>query len=120
MAPVGAPRLDTKFSLAPCPLALGRGSRCSGVCGLSSVSHSPTLRRAERRSPVRNLSRRVCHVATVKRGTGKRVANFPGVNDAVKAEAERRAGKVRSAAVGHRLTGEFQNSIKVQRAPGVH
>ncbi|MFJ9671086.1 DUF5403 family protein [Streptomyces sp. NPDC101221] len=59
-------------------------------------------------------------MATVKNGLGRRVANMPGVNDAVKAEADSRANKVRSAAQGHRLTGEFLRSIKVMRASGPH
>ncbi|MFJ8394392.1 DUF5403 family protein [Streptomyces sp. NPDC094144] len=59
-------------------------------------------------------------MATLKTGLGKKVANLPGVNDAVHAEAERRAGKVRAAATGHVLSGEFIRSIKVVKASGPH
>lgn len=59
-------------------------------------------------------------MAVVKRAIGRRIANLPGVNDAVHSEATRRAYRVRSAASGHRLTGEFQRSIKVVRASGPH
>lgn len=59
-------------------------------------------------------------MATVKRGIGRRVANFPGVNDAVHEEAVRRAYKVRSAAASHINTGDFQRSIKVVKSPGPH
>jgi hypothetical protein len=59
-------------------------------------------------------------VATLKRGLGKRLANLPGVNDAVHEEAVRRSFKVRSAASGHIMSGEFQSSIKVIKAFGPH
>ncbi|QPB09548.1 hypothetical protein CPT_Sycamore_008 [Streptomyces phage Sycamore] len=59
-------------------------------------------------------------MATVKNGLGKRIANMPGVNDAVHEDATRRAYKVRSAASGHILSGEFQRSIKVVKASGPH
>jgi Family of unknown function (DUF5403) len=59
-------------------------------------------------------------MASVKAGIGKRLANLPGVNDAVHEEAIRRAFKVRAAASGHILSGEFQRSIKVVKANGPH
>lgn len=59
-------------------------------------------------------------MATLKRGLGKALANLPGVNDAVHAEAVKRAYKVRAAASGHILTREFQDSIKVVKASGPH
>ncbi|MEU6633812.1 DUF5403 family protein [Streptomyces parvus] len=59
-------------------------------------------------------------MATVKNGLGRQIANMSGVNDAVHEEATRRAYKVRAAASGHILTGEFQRSIKVVKASGPH
>ncbi|WP_152645188.1 DUF5403 family protein [Kitasatospora griseola] len=59
-------------------------------------------------------------MAKVKKGLGRRIANFPGVNDAVKAEAERRAERVRLVASAHTKTGAFVRSIKVIKAPGPH
>ncbi|MFG3200368.1 DUF5403 family protein [Streptomyces sp. NPDC048208] len=60
------------------------------------------------------------NVATVKTGLGRRLANLPGVNEAVHSEAESRANKVRSAAAGHVKSGDFARSIKVIRASGPH
>ncbi|MFI2242374.1 DUF5403 family protein [Streptomyces chrestomyceticus] len=59
-------------------------------------------------------------MATLKPGLGKRVASMPEVNEAIHEEALRRSYKIRAAASGHILTGEFQRSIKVVKAPGPH
>ncbi|MFE4367944.1 MULTISPECIES: DUF5403 family protein [unclassified Streptomyces] len=59
-------------------------------------------------------------MATVRNGLGKRLANLPGVNDAVRDEALRRAQKVRDAAAAHNKTGDFIRSIKVVKASGPH
>ncbi|WP_415940425.1 DUF5403 family protein [Streptomyces sp. 039-1] len=59
-------------------------------------------------------------MAQVKAGIGRQLANLPGVNDAVRGEAERRANKVRAASTGHVLSGEFLRSIEVARAAGPH
>jgi hypothetical protein len=59
-------------------------------------------------------------LATLRNGLGKRIANMPGVNDAVHSEATRRAYKVRSAASAHRWTGDFSASVKVVKASGPH
>ncbi|QDQ14325.1 DUF5403 family protein [Streptomyces spectabilis] len=59
-------------------------------------------------------------MARLRRNIGKRVASLPGVNDAIREEAIRRAYKIRSAASMHRDTGDFQSSIKVVKASGQH
>lgn len=59
-------------------------------------------------------------MATVKAGLGRLLANLPGVNAAVEAEAHRRADKVELAAAAHNKTGDFIASIKVTKASGAH
>jgi hypothetical protein len=59
-------------------------------------------------------------VATVRNGLGKQIANLPAVNDAVHAEAEARAARIRSAAAAHNKTGDFIRGIKVVKASGPH
>ncbi|MFJ4701959.1 DUF5403 family protein [Streptomyces sp. NPDC088768] len=59
-------------------------------------------------------------MATVKPNLGRKLASLPGVNDAVRAEAERRADLIRAAAASHRRTGAFARSITVVRANGPH
>lgn len=44
------------------------------------------------------------------------VAHLPGVVDAVAADAEQRAGRIRAAAAAHRDTGRFYTSIRTARA----
>ncbi|MGW0929555.1 DUF5403 family protein [Streptomyces sp. NPDC002644] len=72
------------------------------------------------RSARRSQPPRWWNVARVSGGIGRRVANMPGVNDAIKAEAEQRAARIRSAAAAHVDTGEFIREIKTKRAEGPH
>lgn len=59
-------------------------------------------------------------MARLRNNIGRHIATLPGVNDAVRDEAERRAYKVRSAASAHRNTGAFAASVKVVKASGPH
>lgn len=53
-------------------------------------------------------------MAELDRNLDSIIAHLPGVVDAVKAEAEQRAARIRAVASGHVDTGRFLDSIKTE------